>query len=219
MTSVTSSTSSTTTTTAAATAASQLAATQDRFLKLLVTQLQNQDPLNPMDNSQVTSQMAQLSTVSGINQLNTTVQALSDSLTTSQSLQATSMIGQAVLVPGDQIVMASGSSNAAVKLSQAEDQVTVTISDSSGNVVRTMKLGAQSAGIVDFTWDGKNDSGTTLTDGTYTYTASAVVGTTTSTPTTLTYGLVNSVSLSSGTVELNVGNLGDVSLDSVLRIL
>ncbi len=98
-------------TAAAATAAastSQTAATQDRFLKLLVTQLQNQDPLNPMDNAAVTSQMAQLSTVNGIDQLNATVQALSASMATSQSLQATSMIGHAALVPGSQIAMAGG---------------------------------------------------------------------------------------------------------------
>lgn len=221
-TSVQSSTSSTAAATAAATtaaAASQLAATQDRFLTLLVTQLQNQDPLNPMDNSQVTSQMAQLSTVSGINQLNATVQALSASMTSSQSLQATSMIGHAVLVPGNQIVMASGKSNAAVELSNPADKVTVTISDAKGNVVRTMQLGAQQAGIADFQWDGKDDSGTTLADGTYTYAASAVQGSSTSTPTTLTYGVVNSVSLTSGVAQLNVGNLGDIALDAVRRIL
>jgi flagellar basal-body rod modification protein FlgD len=200
-------------------AASQLSATQDRFLTLLVTQLKNQDPLNPMDNSQVTSQMAQLSTVSGINQLNATVQALSASMTASQSLQATSMIGHAVLVPGNEIAMAKGSSNAAVELSQAVDSVTVTIADAKGNTVRTLRLGAQDAGIVDFQWDGKDESGTTLADGAYTYTASAMLGGTKSTPTTLTYGLVNNVSLTSGVAQLNVGNLGDVALDAVRRIL
>ncbi len=200
-------------------AASQLSATQDRFLTLLVTQLKNQDPLNPMDNSQVTSQMAQLSTVSGINQLNATVQALSASMTASQSLQATSMIGHAVLVPGNEIAMAKGSSNAAVELSQAEDNVTVKISDAKGNVVRTLQLGAQKAGIADFQWDGKDENGTTLADGAYTYTASAVQGSTKSTPTSLTYGLVNNVSLTSGVAQLNVGNLGDVALDAVRRIL
>jgi len=200
-------------------AASQLSATQDRFLTLLVTQLKNQDPLNPMDNSQVTSQMAQLSTVSGINQLNATVQALSASMTSAQSLQATSMIGHAVLVPGNEIAMAKGSANAAVELSQAEDNVTVKISDAKGNVVRTLQLGAQKAGIADFQWDGKDESGTTLADGAYTYTASAVQGSTKSTPTSLTYGLVNNVSLTSGVAQLNVGNLGDVALDAVRRIL
>lgn len=217
-TAVQSSTSSTSAATAQAT--SQLQATQDRFLALLVAQMKNQDPLNPMDNAQVTSQMAQLSTVSGINQLNATVQALSSSMTSAQSLQATAMIGHAALVPGNQIVMASGKADAAVELSGPADQVTVTIKDAKGNVVRTLQLGAQkAAGIADFQWDGKDDSGATLADGAYTFSASSVMSGTKSTPTTLSYGMVNSVSLNAGVAQLNVGNLGDVALDAIRRIL
>ena len=204
---------------ATSTAASQLQATQDRFLALLVAQMKNQDPLNPMDNAQVTSQMAQLSTVSGINQLNATVQALSASMTSAQSLQATAMIGHAALVPGNQIVMAKGAANAAVELSQPADQVTVTIKDAKGNVVRTLQLGEQKAGIADFQWDGKDDTGATLADGAYTFAASSVLSGNKSTPTTLSYGMVNSVSLTSGVAQLNVGNIGDVALDAIRRIL
>ena len=192
--------SSTSSTSAAATAAatSQLAATQNRFLTLLVTQLQNQDPLNPMDNSQVTSQMAQLSTVSGINQLNATVQALSASMTTSQSLQATSMIGHAALVPGNQIALASGQVEWGSGIDPAGRQVTVTITDAKGNVVRTLQLGSQSAaGVVNFQWDGKDNTGAAVADGTYTFSAKAVLGTASSSPTTLSYGMVNSVALTS----------------------
>ncbi len=203
----------------AASNTSQIAATQDRFLALLVAQMKNQDPLNPMDNAQVTSQMAQLSTVSGIEKLNTTVQALSNSMAAAQSLQAASMIGHVALVEGNQIAMASGSSNAAVELSLPADKVTVTIADANGNVVRTMDIGAQDAGIVDFQWDGTDDGGTALADGVYTFSASSVLNGAKSTPTTLSYGLVNSVSLTSGVALLNVGNLGDVGLESVRRIL
>lgn len=217
-TSVQSSTSSTAA--AAATAASsQLAATQDRFLTLLVTQLQNQDPLNPMDNSQVTSQMAQLSTVSGINQLNATVQALSASMTTSQSLQATSMIGHAALVPGKEIVLSSGQSNGAVELTQPADKVTVTISDAKGNPVRTLQLGSQSAaGVVGFQWDGTDNTGAAVADGTYTFSATAVLGSSNSTPTTLSYGIVNNVALTSSGPTLGMGTLGDVALSSVRQV-
>jgi flagellar basal-body rod modification protein FlgD len=213
------STSSAATPAATSTASSQLAATQDRFLALLVAQMKNQDPLNPMDNAQVTSQMAQLSTVSGINQLNATVQALSASMASSQSLQATSMIGHAALVPGTEIDMAKGSSNAAVELSQAADKVTVTISDSKGNVVRTLELGAQDAGVVGFKWDGMDNKGTAVADGVYKFSASAVLGGKSSSPTTLSYGLVNSVSLTSGGAMLNMGSLGEVGLDAVRQIL
>ncbi len=203
----------------AASTASQVSATQDRFLALLVAQMKNQDPLNPMDNAQVTSQMAQLSTVSGIDKLNATVQALSSSMAAAQSLQAASMIGRVALVPGDQIAMASGSSNAAVELSQPADKVTVTIFDANGDAVRTLELGAQDAGVVDFQWDGQDTNGTTLADGVYTFSATAVLNGANSSPTSLTYGVVNNVSLTSGVAQLNVGNLGDVALEAVRRIL
>jgi flagellar basal-body rod modification protein FlgD len=217
-TAVTSSTSSTAAQTAAA-ASSQAAIAQDRFLTLLVTQMKNQDPLNPMDNAQVTSQMAQLSTVSGIDKLNATVQALSASMASSQSLQASSMIGHAALVPGTQIDLLKGVSNGAVELSQPADKVAVTISDTKGNVVRTLQLGAQDTGVVGFSWDGKDDTGTAVADGSYSFKAAAVLAGTSSSPTTLSYGLVNSVSLTSSGAMLNMGTLGDVGLGDVRQIL
>jgi flagellar basal-body rod modification protein FlgD len=219
-TSVQSSTSTTATQAATATSSSQLAATQDRFLALLVAQLKNQDPLNPMDNAQVTSQMAQLSTVSGINQLNSTVQALSASMTTSQSLQATSMIGHAALVPGGEIDLLSGKSDAAVELTQPADKLTVTVSDAKGNVVRTLQLGAQStAGVVSFQWDGLDNTGATMPDGSYKFSATATLGGSNSTPTALSYGLVNNVSMASSGVTLGMGTLGDVALSAVRQVL
>ena len=199
--------------------ASQAADTQDRFLKLLVTQMKNQDPLNPLDNAQVTSQMAQLSTVSGIDKLNATVQALSDSMTAAQSLQAAAMIGHAALVPGSQINMAGGKSDAALEMTQPADKVTVTITDAGGNVVRTLQLGAQDSGTIGFQWDGKDDTGAVVADGTYKFSASAELSGKKSTPTTLSYGLVESVSLTPFGPMLNMGSLGDVGLDQVRQIL
>jgi flagellar basal-body rod modification protein FlgD len=213
------STTSSTSAASTATVASQMSATQDRFLKLLVTQMKNQDPLNPMDNAQVTSQMAQLSTVSGIDKLNATVQALSDSMAAAQSLQAASMIGHAALVPGKQIDLLKGQSDAAVELAQPADKVTVTISDSKGSVVRTLQLGAQDAGVVGFKWDGTDNTGTAVADGSYTFSATAVLGGKSSTPTTLSYGLVNSVSLTSSGAMLDMGTLGEVALGTVRQIL
>ena len=212
-------TTSSTTAATSATSTSQVAATQDRFLKLLVTQLQNQDPLNPMDNAAVTSQMAQLSTVNGINQLNATVQALSSSMATSQSLQATSMIGHAALVPGSQIDLMSGRGDAAVELSQPADSLTVTISDASGNVVRTLQLGSQDSGVVNVQWDGKDNTGTAVADGAYKFTAKAVLGSSSSSPTTLSYGLVSSVAMTSNGPTLGMGSLGDVALSDVRQVL
>ncbi|HLP98518.1 MAG TPA: flagellar hook assembly protein FlgD [Sideroxyarcus sp.] len=204
---------------AASTAASQAGATQDRFLKLLVTQMKNQDPLNPLDNAQVTSQMAQLSTVTGIDKLNATVQALSANMMSAQSLQAASMIGHAALVPGNRIDLLKGQSDAAVELTDAADKVTVTIEDAKGNVVRTLQLGKQDAGVVDFQWDGLDDKGAAVADGSYKFTAQAVLDGKKSNPATLSYGMVDSVSLNADGAKLSMGSLGEFGLDAVRRIL
>ncbi len=148
--------------------------TQDRFLTLLVTQLQNQDPLNPMDNAQVTSQMAQLSTVNGITQLNNTLLALSGQMDVSQSMQAASLIGKDVLVPGTKISVGTSpdgitkSTPFGVDVISGAANVTVNVLDSSGKVVRKIDLGAQEVGVISVEWDGKNDMGAAVTDGAYT---------------------------------------------------
>ena len=198
---------------------SQIKETEDRFLKLLVTQMKNQDPLNPMDNAEVTSQMAQLSTVTGIDKLNNTVQALSSSMLASQSLQAVSMIGHPVLVTGDGIELGNGQGFAAVELAQPADQLTLSINDASGRAIRTLQLGAQDGGIVQMTWDGLTDSGATAPDGRYTISAVSELGGQKSAAATLEYGLVNSVAQSQNGVTVNVGKLGDVSLNAIKQIL
>lgn len=211
--------SSTSTAAQASSLVGQAGETQDRFLRLLVTQMKNQDPLNPLDNAQVTSQMAQLSTVSGIEKLNATVQALSSSMMSAQSLQAASMIERIALVPGKQIDLLDGKSNAAVELEVPAERLSVTIKDKSGNLVRTLEVGAQEAGIVDFVWDGTDNNGNAVENGSYTFSATAVVDGEKTTPTTLSYGLVGSVSLTSYGPQLGMGTLGDVGLDAVRRIL
>ena len=199
--------------------AAQIGATQDRFLKLLVTQMKNQDPLNPMDNAQVTSQMAQLSTVTGIDKLNSTVEALSASMLASQSLSAVSMIGHPVLVAGTQIDLANSQGDAAVELTQPVDNLMVSISDTSGNVVRTLNMGAQQSGLANIQWDGRTDTGSIATDGKYSFSAVSTLGGNKSDATTLSYGMVNGVAQSQGGVTVNVGQLGEVSLNSIKKIL
>jgi len=204
---------------AAATASSAASDAQNRFLKLLVTQMQNQDPLNPMDNAQVTSQMAQLSTVSGIDRLNATLTALSSSMIASQSLQAASMIGHVVMVPGNQVDLTNGKGMAALNLTQPADSVSITITDASGSVVRNMQLGNQTSGTVPFQWDGMNDSGQQLPDGSYKFSATAQLAGVKSSPATMSYGLVNSVIQGTQGATLSVGQLGAVSMASVIQIL
>ena len=201
------------------TAKSGVEESQDRFLKLLVTQMKNQDPLNPMDNAQVTSQMAQLSTVSGIDKLNATLAALSGSMAASHSMQAASMIGHVVVVPGSKMELKNGKGAAALDLAQPADKVTVHIKDASGNVVRNLDLGSQPSGVAPVQWDGKNDAGAQLGEGSYQFSASALLGTEKSSVKTLSYGLVNGVTQKPDGASLTVEHLGDVSLDSVKQIL
>lgn len=217
--SVNSSTSGISATSSLAASSTDIGATQDRFLKLLVTQMKNQDPLNPMDNAQVTSQMAQLSTVTGIDKLNSTVQALSSSMLASQSLQAVSMIGHVALTEGDSMDLTKGNAYGGVELVQPADKVTVQISDATGALVRTLHLGAQETGIVDFNWDGMTDGGSTVADGKYTFTAASELSGKKTDVTTLSYGLVNSVAQSSSGVTVNIGDQGEVGLNAIRKIL
>lgn len=209
---VTSGTSSTTTTKSAA------QESEDRFLKLLVTQMKNQDPLNPMDNAQVTSQMAQLSTVTGIDKLNSTLQAMSSSFASSQSLQAAGMIGRSVLAPGSSLSLQNGFAAGGFELALSTDKTVVSIKDAAGNVLHSMDLGAQQAGNVMFQWDGVADGGAIAPSGSYKFEVSAIQGGNKVDATLLALGKVDSVSLGASGVTLNTDVLGSVNVATVKQI-
>lgn len=205
---------------AATTKKSTAQESEDRFLKLLVTQMRNQDPLNPLDNAQVTSQMAQLSTVTGIEKLNDAVKALSDSFLAGQSLQAAGLVGHAVMIPGNKLELSSGAAYAGVDLTQAVDKLTVKIKDATGAVIHTAELGAQDVpGSIPFQWDGATDSGATAPNGSYTFEVTAVQGGKKVDAVALAVGQVASVSLGIQGATLNVVGLGPVSLTQVKQIL
>lgn len=193
--------------------------TQDRFLKLLVTQMKNQDPLNPMDNAEVTSQMAQLSTVTGIDKLNATLQALSDSMMGSQSIQAaSSMIGRGVLVPGNGVDLSVGSGYGGIDLAQSVDKIDIAIYDQAGALVRNMELGAQPVGLVNWQWDGRSDSGVSMADGSYSFTVNAVQAGKAVDAAALQFGMVNSVTQDKQGVSLQVGQLDGVALSQIRQV-
>jgi flagellar basal-body rod modification protein FlgD len=195
------------------------AATQSQFMTLLVTQLKNQDPLNPMDNAQMTSQMAQINTVSGINQLNTTLQALSASMTPNQTVQAASMIGRGALVPGGGVDLASGVGLGGFSLPTPADSATVSIYNSSGALVDAINLGAQSAGITKWQWNGTNSAGATVPDGSYTFKVNASMAGNAVAANNLQYGLINSVTQGATGLTLSVGALQNIALTQVQQIL
>lgn len=203
----------------AATKASSAAETQDRFLKLLVTQMKNQDPLNPMDNAQVTSQMAQLSTVTGIDKLNVTLKALSNSMTSSQSLQAATMIGHGVLVPGKGVDLNNGLGYGGVDLAQSVDKLDIAIHDQAGALVRSIHLGAQPVGLVNWQWDGRNESGVSMADGSYTFTVNATQAGKKAEAEALQFGMVHSVTQGKQGAALGVGELEGIALSEVRQIL
>ncbi len=132
------------------------AGSADRFLKLLVAQMQSQDPLNPMDNAEITSQMAQISTVNGISQLNTTVEGLSSKFLQMQTLQGAALVGRDVTLKGDGLAVTQGSGVGGFELSSTADRVKVEILAPSGHVVDTLELGTLGAGSHGFAWPAKD---------------------------------------------------------------
>ncbi|MEW5967810.1 MAG: flagellar hook assembly protein FlgD [Pseudomonadota bacterium] len=180
------------------------AETEDRFLALLVAQMKNQDPLNPLDNAQVTSQMAQLSTVQGIENMNQSLQALVASLGTSQMAQAANLIGRGVLVPGDSIRPADLEDIVGFELSRPADSVKVDIFNAAGTRVRSLDLGPRDSGVGVVAWDRLNAAGQPVPDGQYRFQVNAVQGGRLVAATALHLGLVNSVSQGDNGVLLNL---------------
>ncbi|MDP1933713.1 MAG: flagellar hook assembly protein FlgD [Nitrosomonas sp.] len=205
-------------TTTGITAKKEAENTQDRFLKLLVTQMKNQDPLKPLDNAEVTSQLAQISTVSGIDKLNTTLKLLSSDYEDSQSIEATAMIGRDAFVPGRSIQLEKNAAIAGIELAQPVDELKVTISDSHGVAIRNIDLKAYPAGISTIGWDGETDSGAKAADGEYTFEVSATQGGKDIKVNTLALGSVNSISHGEQGTLLDMGKLGLVSLSDIKQV-
>jgi flagellar basal-body rod modification protein FlgD len=187
-------------------------------MTLLVTQMKNQDPLNPLDNAQVTSQLAQLSTVTGIDKLNDSVTAMSNNFSSGQNLQAASMIGHGVVVPGSAVELKAGKSVLGYDLPQAADKVSIQIKDAAGATIRTINVNNATTGFNSMMWDGKNDAGTTVADGNYQFQIDATSGDKKLDVTNLSFGLVSSVTFGAQGARLGVSNLGDVSMSDVRQI-
>jgi flagellar basal-body rod modification protein FlgD len=192
------------------------------FLTLMLAQLKNQDPTSPVDSNEFLSQLASLSEVQGITQLNTSFSTLSNSLISSQALQASSLLGHQVLATSSTATLATAGAalSGAVNVPQTTSQVTLNISNSAGVLVKSINLGAQSAGLADFSWNGEASDGSKAPAGTYTLSAQvAGVASGTAVP-TLVGGTVDSVTMGAGTtgLSLNVAGLGSVPFSSVQQI-
>ena len=186
--------------------------TEDRFLKLLVAQLKNQDPLNPMDNAQVTTQMAQIQTVSGIDKLNTTVQGLNGQFAQLQALSGASLVGRDVLIEGNRMVADNGVGHGGFDLASQADHVKLDVMDASGRVIDSVDLGAMASGRHTFDWTPPAGVDPNLASR---FRVSGALGTTAVTATAYTRDRVDAVSTGPDGLVLELANAGPVAYDKV----
>ena len=213
---------STSSTSSSSTAASSVnandaAGSQDRFLKLLVAQLNNQDPMNPMDNAQMTSQIAQINTVTGIEKLNTTVQGMVDQFASQQLMQGTALVGHQVLVEGNTMALdtKAGKAYGALDLDSAATSVKVQVLDANSKELGVVDLGAIDQGRYNFEWDASQYKG----DGPLKFKVLATNGETAVASTALTIDKVSSVSLSKGILQLDLASGGTTTQSALKAIL
>ena len=204
-----------TTSSSTAGSAAGVKATKDDFLKLLVTQMKYQDPMNPMDSAQMTSQIAQLNTVEGINQLNATVTSLQASLMASQSMQSASLIGKTILADGNSISLLNGSANLSIRLEGAAESVVVDVMNASGRIIKSTDLGASAAGIKNFTWNGSTNEGSTAPNGQYTFQVNAKKLNQAVAVTPLIQATVSGVELTSTGPQLSLNNGTNIAMSTI----
>lgn len=191
---------------------------KNEFLELLVAQLNNQNPLEPQENGEFIGQLAQFSTVEGVEKLNTSMETMLSGYQSSQALQASSLVGRKVIVPSDKAVVdTSETFKASLVLPDSSSNVAVNIYDSAGTVVNRVNLGQQEAGNVSFLWDGRDASGNTLPPGTYRFEAQATYAGETKGLYTLLPANVDSVTLgqNGGELMLNLAGVGSIGLSQV----
>jgi flagellar basal-body rod modification protein FlgD len=189
------------------------------FMNLLVVQLQNQNPLEPMDSSQMAAQMAQLGSLEALTNMNSSMQQMVNYLASTNSMNAAQLIGKKVEATGSNLAIDGGVvSGASYQLAKA-GTVTIKIYDSAGQLVRTIDDGAKDVSKQQLTWDGKDQTGMKLPDGTYKFEVSAVDKTGQSvTASTWMVGTVKGVSFENGITYLTIGS-GKITLSSITSIL
>lgn len=185
--------------------------TQDRFLKLLVAQMQNQDPMNPMDNAQVTTQLAQIQTVTGVGTLDKSINALAAQFQQMQALQSVSLVGRQVTVPGKQLSVENGKGDITFDLAGAADNVKLEVLNGAGNVIATEELGARKTGTQTYTWDASKASET----ANLSYRITASKGGVPVDATQYTRDTVRAVNTTGNTLQLELKNSGLVDYDKV----
>ncbi|WP_018938521.1 MULTISPECIES: flagellar hook assembly protein FlgD [unclassified Thioalkalivibrio] len=193
---------------------------QSDFLKLMTTQLENQDPMEPMDNGDFLGQMAQFSTVTGIEELSKSFKQLAQSLGQNQTLQAASLVGKDVLVPVEFGELGpDGMVKGAVDLDRSTEELQIDVYSPNGERIRRMNLGAAGSGLQEFSWNGMRDDGTFAPPGVYEFKATARSGTQSEAVDTFLDARVESVAVGNDSgLALTVQGLGEISFSDVRRI-
>jgi flagellar basal-body rod modification protein FlgD len=193
---------------------------QDTFLTLMMTQLQNQDPMQPLQSGEFLSQLAAFETAAGVDGIQSSVGQLNQSLYTSQALQAASLLGHNVLTDGSTVTLGDTNSvSGFVDLTESASPVEVQVKDASGAVVRTLDLGSQAAGRASFEWDGTDTAGNRLPPGQYTLSCDVSVNGATEAATVLTSAAVQSVTLDGADILLNLAGGSQIPFSQVTEIL
>lgn len=206
----------------AADASASIGQTYNEFLTLLTTQLQNQDPLSPMDSAQFTQQLVMFSQVEQQINTNSKLEQILQQDQTNQTLQAASFLGKSVAAEGDvQPYTGSGSVNIGYDFTTAPTgSIVIQIYNANGSTLeRSVTVGSPTAGVTAYTWDGKDDNGNQLPAGDYKFTVQGVsaAGTSTAANSTFITGTVNNISTVSGTTDLIVGDIS-VPLSSIMSV-
>jgi len=194
---------------------------QEDFLKMMVAQLRNQDPLNPMDNTEFLSQIAQFTTATGIQDMQQSFKEFQNTINSQQTLQAASLVGREVLIESDRAFLpAEGSLSALIFTPTAVSNLKVGVYTESGVLVKEVQLGVQAAGDINFEWDGTDAAGSRVEPGRYVLKASSVIDGTETALGTLASARVDSVTMGfmGAQPTLNLAGLGNVSLASVQEI-
>jgi len=195
---------------------------QDQFLKLMLAQMQNQDPMKPMQSGEFLTQIAQFSSAKGIADMAQSFTTLSNSLTSNQALQASSLIGRVVLSPSNTGFLEQGQGmGGSVDLTSSAQNMNVTVYDQNGSVVKTIPMGNQQSGTVYFSWDGTDSNGNQMPAGLYQVEATAGVGDSTQSLPINMAARVESVTMGKNGqgVTLNLAGLGSIDFNNVREIM
>ena len=194
---------------------------QQDFIELMITQIRNQDPFEPLQSGEFIGQLAQFGTVSGIGELKETVSDLASSLISNQTLEAANLIGKNALVPSDNLTMKQDESGkGAIAVNASSSNVSISIFDAAGKLVQTLPIGAVNSGIQDFEWNGVDASGNRVAPGEYFFSAVGVQDEANVAFDTFAYKEIQSISLgeNASSIRLNVADGSELKISELLRL-